>query len=117
MCSSDLAANAPINTGHLIEMFGEIDDVARATLATFLGSSRDLARALIAQLATGDLAAAGKSAHSIKGAARSAGAFPLAEIASGIEQAAKGDDIAEARTLSTGLSAELARVEAEVKRI
>jgi CheY-like chemotaxis protein/HPt (histidine-containing phosphotransfer) domain-containing protein len=112
-----LAANAPIDTAHLIEMFGEIDDVARATLATFLGSSRELVRAVIAQLATGDLASAGKSAHSIKGAARSAGAFPLAEIASGIEQAAKSDDLSEARQLSTGLAAELARVEAEVKRI
>ncbi|MBL8689438.1 MAG: PAS-domain containing protein [Rhodospirillaceae bacterium] len=112
-----LAANAPIDTAHLIEMFGEIDDVARATLATFLGSSRELVRAVIAQLATGDLASAGKSAHSIKGAARSAGAFPLAEIASGIEQAAKGVDMSEARQLSTGLAAELARVEAEVKRI
>ena len=112
-----LAANAPIDTAHLIEMFGEIDDVARATLATFLGSSRELVRAVIAQLATGDLASAGKSAHSIKGAARSAGAFPLAEIASGIEQAAKGEDMSEARQLSTGLAAELARVEAEVKRL
>ena len=109
--------NAPIDTGHLIEMFGEIDDVARATLATFLASSRELVKSVIAQLATGDLAGAGKAAHSIKGAAKSAGAFPLAEIAGGIEAAAKGEDMSEARSLSTGLASELARVEAEVKRI
>ena len=111
------AAGAPIDTGHLIEMFGEIDDIALATLRTFLGSSRELVRAVIADLARGDLAAAGKSAHSIKGAARSAGAFPLAEIASGIESAAKQDDMGTAQTLSGGLAAELARVEAEVRRI
>jgi PAS domain S-box-containing protein len=107
----------PIDTAHLIEMFGEIDEVARATLATFLASSRDLVRTLITQLATGDLSGAGKAAHSIKGAARSAGAFPLAEIAGGIETAAKGSDMNEARTLSNGLASELARVEAEVRRL
>jgi PAS domain S-box-containing protein len=111
------AAGLPIDTAHLIEMFGEIDEVARATLATFLASSRDLVKTLIVQLATGDLASAGKAAHSIKGAARSAGAFPLAELASGIETAAKGDDMNEARTLSSGLASELARVEAEVRRL
>jgi len=101
----------PIDAAHLIEMFGEIDEVARATLATFLASSRELVRTLITQLATGDLSGAGKAAHSIKGAARSAGAFPLADIASGIETAAKGEDLNEARTLSNGLASELARVE------
>ena len=111
------AEGAPIDTQHLIEMFGEIDEMARSTLATFLASSRELVKAVIAQLATGDLAGAGKAAHSIKGAARSAGAFPLAEIASGIEAAAKGEDLAQAKALSTGLAAELARVEAEIKRI
>ena len=109
--------STPIDTAHLIEMFGEIDEVARATLSTFLASSRELVKALITQLATGDLAGAGKAAHSIKGAARSAGAFPLAEIASDIEAAAKGEDMNEARTLSNGLASELARVEAEVRRL
>ena len=95
----------------------EIDEVARSTLATFLASSRELVKTVITQLAGGDLASVGKAAHSIKGAARSAGAFPLAEIASGIEAAAKSEDQAQAEALSGGLAAELARVEAEIKRI
>ena len=111
------AEGAPIDTQHLIEMFGEIDEVARSTLATFLASSRELVKTVITLLTTADLAGAGKAAHSIKGAARSAGAFPLAEIASGIEAAAKNEDLARAKALSTGLAAELARVEAEVRRI
>jgi len=111
------SSSMPIDTAHLIEMFGEIDEVARATLATFLASSRKLVKTLITQLATGDLSGAGKAAHSIKGAARSAGAFPLAEIAGGIETAAKIEDLDEARTLSAGLASELARVEAEVRRL
>ncbi|MSP49029.1 MAG: response regulator [Alphaproteobacteria bacterium] len=111
------AADAPIDTAHLIEMFGKIDAAARTTLATFVASSRELARTVVADLANADLAGAGRAAHSIKGAARSAGAFPLAEVASGIEAAAMSDSPDEAKALLAKLAAELARVEAEVKRL
>jgi len=111
------AEGLALDLAHLLEMFGEIDEVARDTLATFLASTDELVGTLAARLAAGDVEAAGKAAHSIKGAARSAGAFPLAEIASGIEAATKDKAIDTARDLAEGLAPELARVAAEVRRI
>ncbi|MFM2042279.1 MAG: hypothetical protein RLY86_855 [Pseudomonadota bacterium] len=80
-----------------LELFGVIDDDARAFLQGFLDSARPLAGAITDAFAAGDLEEARLQAHALAGVAKSAGAVALGEICSTVEQyllAAQGVDAA-----------------------
>jgi signal transduction histidine kinase/DNA-binding response OmpR family regulator len=99
-------------------LFGTDEARLRGLLATFRDGVRRDAEAVMAALEIGDLDAAASAAHRLKGAARMAGARPLAELMGEVEAAARGGDrVASGRAASAlpGLSAgTIAAIEAAV---
>jgi signal transduction histidine kinase/CheY-like chemotaxis protein/HPt (histidine-containing phosphotransfer) domain-containing protein len=86
------ASAAPIDLAALAELFGDEGMLLHGLLEEFLNSARVTAAAIETALGArsdGELKAAG---HKLHGAARSAGAVELAEIARRIEQAAMAKD-------------------------
>ncbi len=73
-------------------LFGTDDARLRGLLATFRDGVRRDAEAVMTALASGDLEAAANAAHRLKGAARMAGARPLADLMAEVETAARGGD-------------------------
>ena len=79
-----------------------------ARLAGLLNTFRDGVRrdgeAVAAALAAGDLEGAAAAAHRLKGAARMAGARPLADLLSAVEQASRDGRPVEAGAAASGLA-------------
>jgi PAS domain S-box-containing protein len=78
----------PIDLELMRELFGEIDDTAKGLLNRFAETTGGLIAELDRAANRRDAAAAREAAHSIKGAARSAGATEVSEHAAEIEAAA-----------------------------
>lgn len=64
----------------------------REIIDTFWRSTDSLLATLQAQLAAGDLHAAARTAHSLKGSALNVGAVQLSQAARAIEQSCRGND-------------------------
>jgi signal transduction histidine kinase/DNA-binding NarL/FixJ family response regulator len=73
-------------------LFGADEARLKGLLATFSDGVRRDGEAVIAALEVGDLPAAAAVAHRLKGAARMAGARPLAELMAELETAARGGE-------------------------
>jgi CheY-like chemotaxis protein len=86
------AVNSPIDLNLMRELFGAIDETAKGLLRRFADTTGNLIAELDRASAARDGTAAREAAHSIKGAARSAGAGTVAEHAGIIEIAAKSGD-------------------------
>jgi CheY-like chemotaxis protein/HPt (histidine-containing phosphotransfer) domain-containing protein len=84
--------DAPIDLGALTELFGEDGGLLHSMLEEFLGSARVTAAAIAAAHAARSAAELKAAGHKLHGAARSAGAMELAEIARSIEQAGSAHD-------------------------
>jgi len=85
-------------------LFGADPARLTALLATFRdGVIRDC-EAVLASLAEGDLPGAAAAAHRLKGAARMAGARPLADLLGRVESAARAGDAAQAGQVAAGLA-------------
>jgi PAS domain S-box-containing protein len=89
-----------VDRQHIAEMFGEVDDIARQTLVKFIATTEELIAAVEAAVQAETRSTAQKAAHTIKGSARSAGAFALADIAEAVEHAVKDGDWPRAREAS-----------------
>jgi len=74
-------------------------DGARAILDAFQRSTTELLRALEANLSSGALGEAYKTAHAMKGSAANVGAKLLADRAASIEHACRADDNAAAASI------------------
>ena len=88
----------------LTEAFGRWDGEARAFLDDFLGDVPRLVEAVSAALAATDAKAARAAAHALKGAARSAGAIRLGQIASDVQDCLDAGDVETAAILAELLS-------------
>lgn len=86
------ASDQPINLDLMRELFGEIDGTAKGLLDRFSETTGSLLTELGRAATVRDATGAREAAHSIKGAARSAGAPEVAEHAAQIEAAAKAVD-------------------------
>ncbi|MGG5807746.1 ATP-binding protein [Falsiroseomonas sp. CW058] len=86
-------------------LFGSDPARLAGLIATFREGVRRDRDAVLAALAAGDLATAAAAAHRLKGAARMAGARPLADLMAEIESAAQGGEAAAAQRAAAALPA------------
>ncbi len=89
-----------LDLARLLEAFGAWDAEARGFLDEFLADVPRLVEAITAALATPDSDAARAAAHALKGAARSAGAMRLGQIASDVQDCLDGGDVETAGILA-----------------
>jgi len=85
-------------------------------LKMFLEWSKDTAQSLHVALAAGDLRKIGYEGHSIAGAAANIGAKPLSTCGRAIEQAAKVNNLENARTLESRFDRELKDLTDQIAR-
>jgi signal transduction histidine kinase/CheY-like chemotaxis protein/HPt (histidine-containing phosphotransfer) domain-containing protein len=108
---------APIDLEALKGLLGEIDELARTLLASFVGSNQEVFETLTAAVDARDAEAVASAAHSLKGAARNACAAELAAIAEAIETAAKAGDWSAVDAALPAVGPALARIEGFVDRL
>ncbi len=89
------AADDVLDMGQILAAFGEIDDDVREMLQMFVETTAPMLEELEAYVVARDRNAAEDHAHSIKGAARSAGARAMAAASEAVEAAARAGDWAE----------------------
>jgi HPt (histidine-containing phosphotransfer) domain-containing protein len=93
--------NLPVlDLGPMREAFGEIDNDAKATLASFLTTTHPLLVKIQMQMFANDLPAAAAAAHSAKGAANVTGAFRLGGLCAEICTQLRLGDEAKAQSLA-----------------
>ena len=81
-----------IDTASLIAQMGALDDNALEMLGLFEGMTRPLLEGLVDAFKREDLKTLKEISHSLKGAARSAGALPLGDMAAGIQDKTEAGD-------------------------
>lgn len=86
------AADDILDLSQILAAFGEIDDDVREMLQLFIDTTAPMLDALEAQAASHDQSGLEDNAHSVKGAARSAGARAMAQTAEALEAAARAGD-------------------------
>jgi HPt (histidine-containing phosphotransfer) domain-containing protein len=89
------AADDVLDLSQILAAFGEIDDDVREMMQMFVETTAPMLVELEALVAARDGTAAEDHAHSIKGAARSAGARAMAAASEAVEAAARAGDWAE----------------------
>jgi PAS domain S-box-containing protein len=99
-----------LDVAHLVATLGAIDDGLREDLQLFVDTTEDYVRRIAAAVEARDARAARETAHSAKGAARTAGARELAALMQAIEDSVKQDDFAAAASLAGALRSTLDRV-------
>jgi PAS domain S-box-containing protein len=102
--------HAVLDVGHLRATLGAIDDGLREDLKLFVDTNEDYAKRLTAAIEARDARSARETAHSAKGAARTAGARELAALMQAIEDSVRQDDFASAASLAGALRPTLDRV-------
>ena len=96
-------------------LFGKDRKSIARVLGTFIDSVGEIEREIAAAASEGDTAALAAAAHKLKGAARTAGAMPLGDIAASLEQAARGGDLERCRTALGPLAAARRRTLASIE--
>jgi len=107
----------PIDIEGLKQLLGEIDELARSLLASFVDSNREVLEVLTAAVSARDAAAAASAAHSLKGAARNACAAELIAITEAVEAAAKAEDWGKAAATLPDIAPAMKRIEGFVERL
>jgi two-component system sensor histidine kinase/response regulator len=97
---------SPIDPAALGTLFGDNPVLIARMLARFRESSAELVARLNAQVAAGDLPALAQTAHKLKGAARTAGALALGDLAASLELAALEGQPARCAEQVPGIAAE-----------
>jgi len=104
----------PLDRTAIARLFGENP----AMVARLLGRFRDSAATLVVQIGTrasaADLAELAEAAHKLKGAARTAGATRLGDLAGALQQVAQGGRRTASRDLAAAITTEWHRVAAEL---
>ena len=80
-----------VNLAALEDQMGQLDDVALSMLAKFPSMMQPLVEQIADPAARQDLARVSQIAHSLKGAARSAGALILGDVSAKIQELAEGN--------------------------
>jgi len=96
-------------------LFGKDRKSIVRVLGTFIDSVRDIEREIAEAASEGDTAALAGAAHKLKGAARTAGAMPLGDIAASLELAARGGDLERCRAALGPLAAARRRTLAAIE--
>lgn len=99
-----------LDLAHLAATLGAVDDGLREDLQLFVETTEDYVRRIVAAVEARDARTARETAHSAKGAARTAGARELAALMQAIEDSVKQDDFAAAASLAGALRSTLDRV-------
>jgi HPt (histidine-containing phosphotransfer) domain-containing protein len=86
-------------------------------VSTFWRSTDSLLATLRTQLAAGDLGAAAKTAHSLKGSALNVGAVHMSQAARAVEQSCRGNDGLGARAAAAAIAASRAETAAAFEAI
>ncbi len=107
----------PLDLAHVRETFGTLDRTALELLAYFLETTRPLLDKAACALERGDLDAARAAAHTLAGAARTAGANDLAWHSAALEVAAEAGDGPEAERCLEAMRAAFPVVEAAINTI
>ena len=107
----------PLDLAHVRETFGTLDRAALELLGYFLETTRPLLDTAAAALERGDLNAARTAAHTLAGAARTAGANELAWHSAALEVAAEAGDGPEAERCLEAMRAAFPVVEAAINAI
>lgn len=114
--SRPAAAGAPsggaddvLDLAHVRDTFGSLEGAAEL-LGYFVETTEPTVGQVLSALASGDAEEARRTAHSVAGAARTAGAVELARLASAVEVAAAGGDLATARSHDAALRDAFRRV-------
>jgi HPt (histidine-containing phosphotransfer) domain-containing protein len=89
------AAHDVLDLTQILAAFGEIDEDVREMMHLFVETTAPMLEELEAFIVARDQAATEDHAHSIKGAARSAGARAMASASEAVEIAARAGDWAE----------------------
>lgn len=109
--------SAVIDLSALAALLGNDAQKVRKFAMTFLQSSQENVRDMEAALALGDVAAARQLGHSVKSAARSVGAFRMADVCQDLEQLSPqgaGSEVARAQSMVAQLRELLEQVTQEV---
>ncbi|MBP2292221.1 ATP-binding protein [Azospirillum rugosum] len=107
----------PLDLAHVRETFGTLDRTALELLGYFLETTRPLLDKAAGALERGDLDAARTAAHTLAGAARTAGANELAWHSAALEVAAEAGDGPEAARCLEAMRAAFPVVEAAITTI
>ena len=91
--------------------------VLRDMVEIFLREAPELIASIDRLLGTGDLAAAGRAAHKLKGSAATLGVLRVALVASSVEDAASSGDLEATGRLAKPLAAALDAVEPALRRL
>jgi CheY-like chemotaxis protein len=118
MAQAPRASSTPdaIDRGALARLFGDNPAMVARMLSRFRDSAAQLVAELDSQSRSGDLSAVADTAHKLKGAARTAGAATLGDLAAALEQAAHDRESARCRMQAGSIAAEWRRVEAVLAR-
>jgi HPt (histidine-containing phosphotransfer) domain-containing protein len=108
---------AVLDLAPMRDVFGAIDEDAKAALGVFLSSTRPLLVSIQMKLLAGDLLGAADAAHSAKGAANVSGAFRLGGLCAEVCAQLLEGNSARAQNLLALLPDAFNDVEAAVKRL
>jgi PAS domain S-box-containing protein len=100
----------------LLDLLGGDAEAVEEILAEYLEDVPRQMKALDTALGEGDLEAARRQAHTVKGASANVGAKALRAVAYDVERAAAGGDAAGARALADSLAREFERLEERLRR-
>ena len=92
-------------------------DVLTAVLQLFLADVPTRVERLTDALNSGNAAAVQRAAHSLKGSSGNIGARAMYDVCRRIDEAANAGDLAGVKPLLEALATELAKVEAEIRRL
>lgn len=113
-CAGDQLPPA-IDKNAIIEQMGALDEGVIEMLGMFVGMTEPLVATIVQNDKDGDLAALKESAHSLKGAARSACCNVLGDLAAEIQDRSEND--VESHALVKGVLAEFERVKEAVNNL
>ncbi|WP_299440615.1 PAS domain S-box protein [uncultured Rhodospira sp.] len=114
----DLVPDAPVlDTTYMADLVGGDTAVLKGLLAEFLESTQGDLRETVAALDDGRLEAARKAAHTVSGAARSAGALRLGTLCKQVEQALFHGDTKTPKALRDSLEPAFREVEAAIQAL
>ena len=106
----------PLDPATLDALTGGSKAEARLLLDDFLASTAQDLAALEAARGDGELGVLAREAHKLKGAARMIGALELAQVAEGLEAAARGGDWPGVSALGAGVATAAERLRLHVER-
>jgi signal transduction histidine kinase/HPt (histidine-containing phosphotransfer) domain-containing protein/ActR/RegA family two-component response regulator len=111
---TDAEAAPALDRGAISQFFGDNPAIVGRLLSRFRDSGQALVGTIEAEATAERLALLAEAAHKLRGAARTAGATRLADLAGVLEQGARNGQATEAKELAQAVRTEWSRVAAEL---